>query len=115
MTRMKGGNVSDETVSELGLADAIDVVRAELKEAQRRGAESEVHFTMGKIELEFAVDVRREKGGGISVTVLNVLSLGAKADRSTTEASRVKVVLNTVDVNGVPFEVASAAMGRPGG
>jgi hypothetical protein len=112
---MERKDVPAETESELGLADAIEAVRAEIMEAQQRGAASDVRFTVGDIELEFAVDVRKERGSQASVTVLNLLSLGGKLGRSTAETSRVKVVLNTVSVDGKPFEVASAAKRRPGG
>jgi hypothetical protein len=74
-----------------------------------------VRFTIGDIELEFVVDVRRGGGGHASVTVLNLLSAGGNLERTTETTNRVTVSLNAVTVNGDPLEVAKESHGRPGG
>jgi hypothetical protein len=108
--------MSEHPDQDLELAAAIEAVRGQLRAAQNSGSGDDVRFTVGPIELEFAIDVRREAGGEVSVKVLSLLSLGAKGSISGTQSSRVKVTLNTVAVNGQPFEVASSSSaGRPGG
>ncbi|WP_086846570.1 trypco2 family protein [Amycolatopsis kentuckyensis] len=44
---------------EIELADAVASVRDELMTAAARGADSDVAFVVGPIELEFAVEMRR--------------------------------------------------------
>ena len=99
--------------SELGLAEAIDVLRSELRKAQDSGRGADVRFAVGPVEVELAVAVEKKAGGGVSVTVLNLLSLGGKGEVSKGETNRVKVVLNPIGVGGAPFEVASARDHRP--
>jgi hypothetical protein len=98
---------------EVGLAEAIDVLRRELSAAQQSAQSSDLRFTLGPIEVEFAVDVARKAGGDVTVKVLGILSGGIKGEETTTDKNRVKIVLNPVDVNGEPFEVAAQRAGRP--
>ena len=100
---------------DLGLAEAIEAVRAELRRAQDVGRDSDVRFTVGGVELEFAVDAKRTAGGEASIKVLSVLSLGGKGEVAKGETSRVKVTLSPIGVNGKPFEVASVSRSRPDG
>ena len=61
---------------ELGLAEAIDAVRSELRRAQDRGRGAGVRFTVGAVEVEFVVEVTKRAGAEASVKVLNILALG---------------------------------------
>lgn len=72
---------ADDAREAAELADVIGEVRAELEEAQRRGRDSGMRFRVEKVTLEFAVQVRREKGakGGLRIGVLT-----ADAARTTT-------------------------------
>ena len=99
--------------SELGLAEAIDVVSSELRRAQDSGRGAEVRFSVGSVEVELAIEVVKTAGGEASVKVLNFLSLGGRGEVSKGETNRVKVVLNPIGVSGAPFEVASARDRRP--
>jgi hypothetical protein len=99
--------------SELGLAEAIDVLRSELRKAQDSGQKADVRFAVGSVEVELAVEVTKTAGGEASVKVLNLLSIGGKGEVSKGDTNRVKVVLNPIDVGGAPFEVASARDHRP--
>jgi hypothetical protein len=99
--------------SELGLAEAIDVVRSELGRAQDSGRGADVRFSVGSVEVELAVEIVKTAGGEASVKVLSLLSLGGKGEVSKGETNRVKVVLNPIGVGGAPFEVASARDQRP--
>jgi hypothetical protein len=98
---------------DLGLADAIDGVRSELRRAQDAGRDSDVRFAVGEVEVEFAVDATRKAGGEASIKVLSVLSIGGRGERSRGETHRVKVTLSPIGVRGQPFEVASAGHRRP--
>lgn len=98
---------------ELGLAEAIDVLRFELRKAQDSGRGADVRFCVGSVEVELAVEVVKTAGGEASVKVLNILSLGGKGEVSKGDTNRVKVVLNPIGVGGAPFEVASAHDHRP--
>lgn len=99
--------------SELELAEAIDVLRGELRKAQDSGLGSDVRFSVGSVEVELAIEVVKKAGGGISVNVLNLLSVGGKGGVSRGETNRVKVTLNPIGVGGEPFEVSSARDQRP--
>jgi hypothetical protein len=105
----------DESKPAIGLADAIGAVRDDLIQAQQQGAGEDVRFTVGDVELEFAVDVTREAGAEASVKVLSVLSVGGKGGVAHKQGHRVKVVLKPRTVDGQPMEVAHAQRGRPGG
>jgi hypothetical protein len=96
-----------------GLAEAIDMVRRELKKAQDDGRGNDVRFSVGPVEVELAIEVIKKAGGEASVKVLNVLSIGGKGERSRGETNRVKIVLNPIGVNGEPFEVLSLQSRRP--
>jgi hypothetical protein len=99
----------------LELAEAIDVLRSELRKAQDSGRRADVRFTVGSVEVELVVEVGKTAGGEASVKVLNLLSIGGKGEVSKGETNRVKVVLNPIGVGGAPFEVASAQDHRPDG
>ena len=110
--------------SELELAEAIDVVRTELRKAQDSGQSADVRFSVGSVEVELAVEVVKKAGGEASIKVLNLLSVGGKGEVSKGGTNRVTVTLNPIGVGGKPFEVASTqerrpdaaeAGGRPGG
>jgi hypothetical protein len=98
---------------ELGLAEAIEVLRRELRKAQDSGRGADVRFAVGSVEVELVVEVGKTAGGEASVKVLNLLSIGGKGEVSKGETNRVKVVLNPIGVGGAPFEVASARDHRP--
>jgi hypothetical protein len=101
--------------AELGLAEAIDAVRSQLRRAQDLGHGSDVRFSVGSVEVELVVEVARKAGGEASVKVLRVLSLGSSGELSTAQTHRVKVSLSPVGVSGQPFEVAAAVGARPDG
>jgi hypothetical protein len=99
--------------SEVELAEAIDVLRSELRKAQDSGQGADVRFSVGSVEVELAVEIVKKAGGEASVKVLSLLSLGGKGEVSKGETNRVKVVLNPIGIGGKPFEVASAQGQRP--
>jgi hypothetical protein len=103
-----------ESEDGLGLAEAIEAVREELRKAQDLGSQGELRFTVGEVEVELAVDVTKTAGGEASVRVLGV-GLGGKGERSWSQTHRVRVSLNPVGKDGEPFEVAATLDARPDG
>jgi Trypsin-co-occurring domain 2 len=69
---------------EVPLAEMIETLRQELTAAIKAGADKDLHFELGEIELELQVAVSRRTGlqGGIKISVL---SFGA--DRGKEHAS----------------------------
>jgi hypothetical protein len=101
------------SVDGVGLAEAIDVVRRELRRAQDAANPGDVRFGVDTVELELTVEIVKTKGAEASVKVLNVLSLGGQGEASRGEVNRVKVVLTPLRDDGRSFEVASAGDRRP--
>ena len=98
--------------SEIELAAAVRAVRAQLVQAARDGANDPVRFEVGPIQMDFAVELRREAGasGGVKAWVLSA-EAEAKASRATTH--RVSFTLTPKDVvRGGPVEVGDD---RPAG
>lgn len=97
----------------MGLAEAIGLVRAELRTAQDVGRDADVRFTVGTVEIEFAVDVEQTRGGEASIKVLSFLSLGGKGGLTRAETHTIRVTLTPVTRGGEPFEVAATSPARP--
>jgi hypothetical protein len=102
-----------DKVPELGLAEAIGALRAELRMAQDSGQGDDVRFSVGPVEVELAVEIIKKAGGDASVKVLSVLSLGGAGEVSKGETNRVRVTLNPIGVGGAAFEVAAMRDHRP--
>ncbi|MFJ8075469.1 trypco2 family protein [Streptomyces sp. NPDC096176] len=81
----------DETAV-VGLAEVIGQVRDELETAQGAGAGRDLRFSVEKVELEFAVQVRRE-GSGRAELRIGVLTAGGggSAARDTTHTIRIEL------------------------
>lgn len=81
----------------IGLADAVRGVRAELRTAMAEGEDERVRFDVDEIEMEFAVEVRRDAraDGGVRVWVA---SIGASSGESTATTHRLRVTLSATDM-----------------
>jgi hypothetical protein len=95
----------------IGLADAVEALRAELALAQAKAAESDVQFPIESLTIELRVGVTRSKGGkaGFRVPFFGA-DLGGSVgiDRDTLQT--VTLVLGEpVDKEGRPVKVASAS------
>lgn len=90
----------------VGLAEAVRGVRAELQTAMTAGRGEPLQFEVGPVELEFAVDVRKERAGDTTAKVF-VLSLGGKMSRATADSHRLKITLQPTDAQGNPAKVSS--------
>lgn len=97
----------------VGLADAVRGVRAELQAAMAEGQGSDLRFEVGPVELEFAVDVRKEGGVNAGVKVY-VVSFGAKGSEAATTTHRLKLTLHPKDAQGNAPQVNTSVPAIPG-
>lgn len=81
------------------LSDAVHGVRRALTRAATEGAASGLRFEVETVELEFAVDVRRESDGQAGVKVW-VASLSTRSARSKQTTHRLKVALKPKGPDG---------------
>ncbi|MCX5079433.1 trypco2 family protein [Streptomyces sp. NPDC056121] len=77
----------------LDLADAIEVLRSQLSEAQRRGQGSELRFVLGEITAEFEIELVRTRNGGGALR-FGVAEANGRQERSKRSAQRVTLRLN---------------------
>ena len=102
---------------EIELSAAVRAVRDQLALAAQEGAGAAVRFEVGPIQMDFAVELRREAGvkGGVKAWVLSA-DAEARASRATTH--RVSFTLTPKDAaSGGPLEVGGereAGTGRFG-
>jgi hypothetical protein len=74
------------------LAKAIEVLRSELVEAVRAGADEEIQFALGPIELELEVAVERKVDGQAGIKFW-LVSVGGGAGRSSGTTHTVRLTL----------------------
>jgi hypothetical protein len=77
----------------LDLADAIDVLREQLSEAQDRGRGSALRFVLGEITAEFEVELMRTRGGGGALR-FGVVDADARGERARRSVQRLTLRLN---------------------
>jgi hypothetical protein len=109
--------VDDQAGSFPELAEAIAAVREQLRRAQEEGADKDLRFRVGPVELEFDMVMSRTAGGQGGLKVY-VLTLGAKGESTSGSTHRIKVTLQPIDPKtGKDWEVAGEAGtgGPPGG
>jgi|SRR5215831_20272978 len=87
------------------LADAIQQLRNELREAILEGSDKDIVFTPNGIELELSINFTAEAkaGGGFKLLALLDLSTEAKASRASQH--KIKLSLAVADKNGQPIKV----------
>jgi hypothetical protein len=103
-------------VSDLGLADAIGVLRDELLQARAAGAGSDIQLPVESMTVELSVTATRSADGkaGFTVPVVD-LHLGGGVSRERGSEQKVTVVFGgPVDRDGNPVKVASASDVLPG-
>jgi hypothetical protein len=98
---------------EIELADAVAAVRDELMVAAARGAGSDVEFVVGPIELEFAVEMRRDAKvkAGFKAWLISADAEGGLAQGRT---HKVKLTLTPKKPGGTDLLVAGD-QARPAG
>ncbi|MGW7417731.1 trypco2 family protein [Streptomyces sp. NPDC054863] len=91
------------------LADAVESVRNQLMTAAARSAGKEITFTVGDIQMEFTVELRKEIKGGAKVKAW-VVEAGADAARSTGRTHKVALTLKPkVTRTGASLDVGNPA------
>ncbi|MGW8361854.1 trypco2 family protein [Streptomyces wedmorensis] len=83
-------------MSTIGLAAAVEELRQELYEAQRRGAHEQFVFGIEEAELELQLELR-ESGQGEGKLSFGVVAIGAKGERATTRTHRLTLKLSVKD------------------
>ncbi|MFG3101658.1 trypco2 family protein [Streptomyces sp. NPDC048182] len=97
-----------------GLSEAISAIRAELEAAVADGAGHAIQFRTGAVEMEFAVDVRKDGQAGAKVSILPwSASAEAKAGYAAGTTSRLKITLQPVDQQGADQKIGSESRERP--
>jgi hypothetical protein len=79
-------------MAEVSVSRAIASLRAELETAIAEGQGKDLHFALENIELELTIALSDTVEGNASVTLWQVLSLGAKA--SANKANTHRLLLN---------------------
>ncbi|MFE4703517.1 trypco2 family protein [Streptomyces sp. NPDC056738] len=97
-----------------GLSEAISAIRAELEQAMADGHGQAIQFRTGPVELEFAVDVKKDGQAGAKVSVLPwSASVEAKAGYAAGSTSRLKITLQPVDDHGQDQKIGAHTPQRP--
>jgi Trypsin-co-occurring domain 2 len=99
-------------VAELGLTEAICVLREELEQAVSRSDGQQIRFLIGPVEMEFHVGVRRE-GGATGKARFWVLEAGTEGRYARETVQRVSITLQAVDDDGQPIRVQRGYVERP--
>jgi hypothetical protein len=100
-------------MSQIGLVDVVQALRAELARASAAAVDSAVQFPVGQVTLEFQVGVTHnaEAQGGVRFWVLE---LGASAGVGRESVQKVTIVLEPpVDAEGRPIKVGAGGAEKP--
>jgi hypothetical protein len=89
----------------VGLAEAVERLRAEFELARELGEGKQLRFEIGDVEMEFHVSIRRD-GGGNGAVRLGVVTLGAKGSVGDEHTHRLKVLLHPQDDQGRPAQIS---------
>lgn len=96
------------------LSEAISAIRAELEQAMAAGHGHTIQFRTGPVEMEFAVDVKKDGQAGAKVSVLPwSASAEAKAGYAVGTATRLKITLQPVDEHGQDQKIGAQSPQRP--
>ncbi|MGW0877089.1 trypco2 family protein [Streptomyces sp. NPDC002755] len=95
------------------LAEAIELLRAQLEEARRLAPPGSLRFEVGPVELEFQVELLSgaEISGGAK---FYVLSAGGRETRESRNTHCLRLTLTPRDPTGGPLEVSDTTAHIPG-
>ncbi|WP_089222337.1 trypco2 family protein [Actinacidiphila glaucinigra] len=95
-----------------GLSQAISAIRDELEQAMADGQDHTVQFRVGPVEVEFAVDVKKDGEARAKVMVLPwSAEVKTRYDKAT--AHRLKITLQPVDGQGADQKISDRSAERP--
>ena len=98
----------------VGLAEAIGAVREELIAAQLAGRGKDVTFSVGKVVIELAGEIKTTGGVGGGVKFW-VVSVDAKGERSSSATHKVSVELTPQGSDGSSLRVHGDVAAPPAG
>ena len=98
----------------VGLAEAIDAVRAELLAAQRSGRAEALRFSVGKVVVELGGELKTTGGGGAGVKFW-VVSVDTKGERSSSATHKVSVELIPTDKDFAVTDASAQERSGPTG
>jgi hypothetical protein len=90
-----------DDIAVAGLAEVIGQVRDELEQAQRDGEGRDLKFSVEKVNLEFAVQVRRE-GNGRAELRIGVLTAGGGGTAAKDRTHTIQIELKPQGRDGNP-------------
>jgi hypothetical protein len=100
-------------VSEIGLSETIDALRAELAAAVERARDTDIQFPVAGVQLEFHVGVKMV-GEGTAGVKFWVLELGGGGSYARESIQKVTVTLGApLDRSGSPVKVTDLSAQRP--
>ena len=100
-------------MEQLGLAETMEALRAELAQAAADGAAAGFQFPVAGVQLEFHVGVTKTGGGKAGVQFW-VVELGGTGSFAREEIQTVTVSLGApVDHNGDPVRIYRSSAGKP--
>ncbi len=86
-------------VEQLGLAEAVAALRQELASAMTAGKGERVRFELGTVEMEFQLELAKERGGEAGVKFW-VVTLGGKGSTTSGSTHRVTLQLTPKGADG---------------
>ena len=89
------------------IAEAIQQLRDELREAMLEGAGQKIVFTPENIELELGVTFGTEEKAGGGFKLLAFLDLSVEGKAKQESQHKIKLSLNVADSKGQPLKVLS--------
>jgi len=95
----------------LDLADAIELLRIQVAEAQRRSVGADVRFRLGEITVEFGMELARTRGAGGGLR-FGVASVDGRGERTARATHHVTVRLDPRRADGSPVDTGA---GEPDG
>jgi hypothetical protein len=98
---------------EIGLAETVEALRAELREAVRAGDDADIQFPVTGVQVEFQVGVKKSADGRAGLKFW-LVELGAGGGYAHESVQKVTVTFGPpVDRDGTPIRVARQAQQKP--
>ncbi len=95
---------------EIPIADAIQQLRDQLREAILEGRDKDIVFTPNGIDVELSVAFKAEATAKGGFKLLAFLDLSAEAQASRESLHKIKLSLGVADKNGEPLKMRSDAI-----
>jgi hypothetical protein len=98
--------------AELGLAETVRALRAELEEAVAQADDAGIQFVVGTVQMEFNVAVRRETAGSGKARFW-VIEAGAEAHYARETIQKVSLTMQPVAGGDRPVRIERSSAERP--